>query len=492
MKKNKKFWPAMLILALVFGTAIIGCDNGTSAGSNNGGNSGSAGGPADITYTVEANGKADTETSSQLTFTFSAAVSDLEVGDIKIIEGTGKAAINVSIKDNLTGNDKIWSLSIIRITAGKIRVQITKDGIERGRKTLLVHQNTSPALTKEDAIKLTGGLWEDKSIADGETRWYKFEAESGVSYSMQYKDGFNKSAGEDYTGWIEVTALQSDGTTEIPTTGSGNPREISGVSGTVYLKVTPYRGLGGTFAIRFYDIASMPQVIIKVDPSASATIIPFVAVKWYVQAQSNEISESEVKGFRVYRSNTQTGKYTQIGEDFITEFTLNSYAFYDSEKIIYYDRNVTPGNTYWYKVAAFNNNNMEGDMSDPSQSEEVPGPTEPLPLTIGEKIDSTMDTAPQVVWYKFEADSAKTYRVQWESFTDNHIGGWENEYAFIIVSAFTNDRELVNFTEKYRSGSTDGWETPGTVSGVSGTVYLKVEVEENSRTGLYNIKVYEE
>jgi len=473
---NKKFWLGMLILALVFGTALIGCDTGSM-------NAGSDG----ITYTVEANGTADKETSSQLTFTFSEPVSDLKVENIAITGTTGKAAINRSIKNNLKGSDTSWTLSITGVTAGKIRVQIEKDGVERGRKTVLVHQNTSPALSKEDAIPLSDSQWEDGVVLDDVAKWYKFEAESDVIYSVQWKDTFNKSSNEDYTGYIEFTIYQSNGTTSIPT-GNGNPREISGVSGTIYLKVTPYRRLGGTYAIRFYDSASMPQVIIK-EPSARATIIPFVAVKWFVQPQSDKTSESEVAGFRVYRSETENGTYKQIGEDFITDFKLTSYPLNDTEKAIYYDRNVKAGDSYWYKIAAYNSKGMEGDMSDPVQSETVPGPTETLPLTIGEKIDSTMDTESQVVWYKFEADSGKTYRVQWETFAENHTESWTNDYAFITVSVFTNDKELVNFTENYRNGSNGGWITPGTISGVSGTVYLKVETE--GRTGIYNIKLYQ-
>jgi len=486
---NKNFWSGMLIMALILGTAIIGCENGTNNSMNNSTNNGSAGGSNDITYTVTANGKADEETSTQLEFTFSADVSGLQVGDFDIFDITGTAKINTSkpIKDIVTGDGTSWKLSITKITAGKIRVQIDKKGIERSRKTLIVHQNTASASTKGEAIELPpDGEWAEGTFEEkGEEKWYKFVAKAGTDYYVQWSE----NAKYGYTAWTNVAAYQSDDTPIFPATTYG-PKLVSGVSGTVYLKVTPYRGLGGTYAIRFYDSANMPQVIIKVDPTARATFIPFVAIKWFVQPQSTEISESEVTGFRVYRSNTKTGKYTQIGEDFITDFKLTSYAFYDTDKIIYYDRDVTAGNTYWYKIAAYNNSKgMEGDMSDPIQSEVVPGPTEPLPLTIGEKIDSAIDTELQVVWYKFEADSAKTYRVQWESFSENLLGYWVGDYASITVSAFTNDRELIDFTEKYSSGYYSGWSDPGTVSGVNGTVYLKVEA--GTRTGPYNIKVYE-
>jgi hypothetical protein len=491
MKRNKNFWPGMLILALVLGTALIGCENGTNAGTNNGGNTGSVGGPADITYAVEADGTADKETSTQLTFTFSAAVSDLEVGDIEIIAdtGTGAAAVNQSIRDNLTGDDTntIWKLSITRITAGTIRLQITKDGVERGRKTVLVHQNTAPALTKDDAIKLTGGKWEDGSITEGTSRWYKFDAESGVNYSVQWKHAHDKPRGENYTASVKATAYKSDGTTiisddwELLDFAYTYPKALSGVSGTVYLKVEIIPTYsGGTFAVRFYDQASMPQVTIVVD-SARATIVPFVAVKWHVQPLSlyggnSDDAKGTVSGFRVYRSNTETGAYNQIGEDFIfTDYQLTNIPSSDAGRVIYYDKDVIAGSSYWYKVTAYNSTG-ETEMSSPRQSEPVPGPTETLPLIIGaEKTEGTLKDETEVVWYTFTAEAGETYSVQWETNMDNSQNSY-SVYGSIAVSVFTADKELVNFKTTYSDGSAEGYKVPGTISGVSGTVYIKINL----------------
>jgi len=494
---NKKFWPAMLITALVFGTAIIGCDTGTTS---NGTPGGSAGGSNDITYTVEADGKADEVTSTELTFSFSKAVSDLGVGDIKIYDtDTGAAKINTSkpIKEILTGGETSWTLSVTINTAGKIRVSIDKDGIERGRKTVIVHQNTAPNLTKDDAITLTGNQWQAGSIYAEETKWYKFDAENGVDYLVQWDDSSHRFG--DYTAWLRVTAYESDGETNIPAIngaydGYSMPRTVSGVSGTVYLKVQNYSSdlSGGTYAIRFYDPASMPQVFIR-PASARATIIPYVAVKWNAIPLSDEDSDAakaSVTGFRVYRSNTEKGNYIQIGEDFITDFNPGG-GYNDAEKVIYYDKNVTAGNTYWYKVAAYNSTG-EGELSDSIESEAVPAPTpEPQPLTIETEKTGNPTESGQVDWYKFEAVNGKTYKVQWQSLMDNHLGFAQGNYAYINVSVFTDDEELVNCLESYADGSLSGYTTPATVSGVSGPVYIRVENRGQGGTWIYTIKVYE-
>jgi hypothetical protein len=510
---NKKFWPGMLVTALVFGTALIGCDNGTSSGSVGSGEA------AGITYTVEADGKVDKETSTQLTFTFDAAVS-LKDGDIHINEGTGKAAKNTSIRENLTGSGTSWTLSITRVTAGKIRVKIDKDGIERSRKTVLVHQNTSSALTKEDAITLSAGQWEDGSITYGETKWYKFEAAAGKDYRIQWKNLWYKYAGEDYTAGIrKVTSYQSDGTTIISNNweddladGYTRPKPLSGVSGTVYLKVEIHqidKTLEGTFAVRFYDQASMPQVTIMVN-YPRATVAPSVVVKWNVQSLSynggkeDTAAKNTVNGFRVFRSNTESGTYTQIGDFTFTEFRVILYPSSDADRVIYCDKDVTVGKTYWYKVTAYNSTG-ETDMSEPRESEVVPAPTS-IPLTIGGaqtsgeliKAESRDETDKLAAWYSFEATSEKTYRVQWNSYEDNDKV--LSRYGWIWVSAFTAEKELINFQPVYDSGSEKGWTAPGTVSGVSGTVYLKVNLKYLRNPngpggyldGPYTIKVSEE
>jgi hypothetical protein len=75
---------------------------------------------------------------------------------------------------------------------------------------------------------------------------------------------------------------------------------------------------------------------------------------------------------------------------------------------------------------------------------------------------------------------------------DNHLGFAQGNYAYISVSVFTNDEELVNCLENYSDGSMQGYRTPATVSGVSGPVYLRVENwGQSGGNGEYTIMVYE-
>jgi hypothetical protein len=502
---NKNFWLGMLIMTLLFGT--IGCDTGTN---------GDAGEPAGITYTVEADGTLDKETSTQLNFTFSEAVDSLRLGDITIFASTGKAAVNTSIKNYLKGGGTEWTLSIKQVTQGKIRVQITKDGVYRGRMTLLVHQNTASASTKDDAITLSASQWEDGSLAAGEAKWYKFEAAAGKNYRVQWKNYYYQPAGEDYTGAVKATAYQNDGTTVISDWGTDSngyyyPRPLSMVSGTVYLKVELFRDdVPGSYAVRFYDQASMPQVVLRFHSTHSgkvkATVVPSVAVKWNVNpltytAGEDVAAKATVSGFRVHRSDTETGEYEQIGEDFIfTGFKVTGAPSSDADRVIYCDKDVIVGKAYWYKVTAYNSTG-ETEMSDPIQSEAVPDPAS-VPLTMGVQAEGrlTEETDTAAAWYTFEATSGKTYRVQWNSNENSEAGNWTTKYGRIKVSAFTADKELVNLKTDYNNGAENGWSTPGTISGVSGTVYLRVNLIYITNpngpgsyfTGPYTIKVSEQ
>jgi len=328
------------------------------------------------------------------------------------------------------------------------------------------------------AISLLTTQWKDGSVATGEAKWYKFEATSGTSYRVQWKD---EDVSADYTAWIKVTAYQSNGTTNISTingatSGWTNPRTISGVSGTVYLKVEPYSSsasYAGTYAIRFYNPAIVvPQIPITIS-SISATPSQTVVISW-----NSVLSTSGVSGYRVYRSSSETGTYTQIGAD-ITSYLTTRYT----------DTNVSAGSTYWYKVAAYNSVG-EGDKSDAKQSDTVPSTSVGTELIIGAAItESTLSMTTQVDWYKFTAVSGTTYNVQWADYYQKPDGSTYT--GDIKVSAFTSDGTPITSIQ-----NTDfGWTTPKTISGVSGTVYLKVEayvLGSISKTGTYGIKVYQQ
>jgi hypothetical protein len=80
-----------------------------------------------LSWEVKANGRANTETTSALTFTFSGTVTGLSAADITLANDTGRA----SAVDFTSG------LLLMAVEqAGNISVSINKEGIEAGPKTV--------------------------------------------------------------------------------------------------------------------------------------------------------------------------------------------------------------------------------------------------------------------------------------------------------------------------------------------------------------------
>lgn len=466
---DKKFLPGILVIALVFTTAIIGCSNGTIAefddddfylDDDSGG----------ITYTVEADGVPDKDTSTKLIFKFDEPVSGLKVDNITIIDSntTGKAKKNTrgAAGSNFTGSGKEWTLNITNVTAGNIRVKITKEGIERGRKTVTVFQDNSTGEESDQAIKLTNALWQGGHLDDGEqVLWYKFEAEKGKEYRVHLKVSGSV--------FIQVTAYKSDGTTPIEDffeVSLYEPIPISGQSGTVYLKAelvnVPYFGyLPGSFEIRFYDPTDMgPQDIIEIY-EATATLELSVLIKWSARAAEGEGS-IESKGYRVFRSDTEDGTYEQIAE------IPTSSIYY------HVDLNLPPGKSYWYKVAGYNTKG-EGELSEPRKSGFVADVDSAKVLTFGKLTKGELTGLKTEDWYKFTAESGKTYTVQCE-YSANRP---DYTAYFVDVSVLKSDKTPISdFIVDYYT------DYSGTISGVSGTVYIRVSLI-NDFYGTYGIKL---
>jgi hypothetical protein len=475
---NKNFWLGMLIIALVLGTVVIGCDNGTTGNATPGG---SVGGPADITYTVEANGEADKDTSTQLTFTFSA-VTDLELEDIIIIPVTGKASRDVSVNGTLTGDGTSWTLLINKVTEGKIRVIIEKEGIERGRKTVNVYKNSTGGGNSGQAIPLLNNRWEEGRLDSKEDeKWYMFEAVSGENYFVERKD---KSGAPIFTDkiYVKVTAWESDAITQIENfdedgQGSYRPALLSGVSGTVYLKVeTAWWSSPGTFSIKFYAQSSIkgPRDIIRVNEAKAMADIS-LKVSWSVNAKGEYLDPLESVGCKLYRSDTEDGEYKEIAD--VTEIPEHRY-----DSWVYIDKNVMVGKTYWYKVAGYDSEGEIGAMSEPKESELLQDVDAGIVvLTVGgrgEGDEFTLTNVDQVHWYKFEAEPGITYWVEQDN--RDHIDGTPYGAA-VNIFGFTSDKTPIAES------------TVALIEGLSGTIYLKVVWvnDPRNRLGPYKIRVYE-
>jgi hypothetical protein len=88
-----------------------------------------------ITYDAAADSTGGTEASARIDFIFSEAVEDLGLGNIRYADATGSA-----VPISLTGNGQEWSLEIVTISSGDIKISIEKDGIEDAEKTVAVYK----------------------------------------------------------------------------------------------------------------------------------------------------------------------------------------------------------------------------------------------------------------------------------------------------------------------------------------------------------------
>jgi uncharacterized repeat protein (TIGR02543 family) len=101
-----------------------------------------------------------------------------------------------------------------------------------------------------------GSSWTSGNLSTGGVNWYRFEASSGNSYRVYWydKDGDSGGSGSgNYTADIKVSGYTSSSETAFFTTDIGHttPQNISGRSGTIYLKVEGNNtNSNGTYAIR--------------------------------------------------------------------------------------------------------------------------------------------------------------------------------------------------------------------------------------------------
>jgi uncharacterized repeat protein (TIGR02543 family) len=126
MKKNGILFSVVLLV--LAGMIMTGCPSPNNATAGGGGDDGK------IPFRVKAEGTPTTK----IVFTFDKNV-DLEEGDIIITPKTGDATA-----EELTGDKKVWELTITVITAGTISVGIDKDGIATGTKPLTVTLDEPP------------------------------------------------------------------------------------------------------------------------------------------------------------------------------------------------------------------------------------------------------------------------------------------------------------------------------------------------------------
>jgi hypothetical protein len=108
-----------------------------------------------ITFNLAANGTINEVPSTQITITFSEAVTGLAAGDITITAGTGAA-----IRGVLSGSGTTWTVAISDVSPGTVTVGINKEGISATAQPVTVH------VMIPVTISLSGDLTGDVLVTD--------------------------------------------------------------------------------------------------------------------------------------------------------------------------------------------------------------------------------------------------------------------------------------------------------------------------------------
>jgi len=291
---------------------------------------------------------------------------------------------------------------------------------------------------------------------------------------VQWKDknGLG-SANPDNRIYVKVTAWRSDLTKieEFNEGGQGvwTSAPLPELSGTVYLKVEPdWYTSPGTFAIKFFDAASMGPLDRIGIGKADATLNLSVELYWYVYP-AKTYDPIESVGYKLYRSDTKDGTPVEIAD-------ISSPSMEDYGDVWYYtdaDPKLEAGKSYWYRIAGYNSDGVLGDMTEPKESQRLPENVDAsTELIVGGKTEiGEMKTPNQIDWYRFTAEPGKTYSVD--------IENWDLPRPVAGVNVFTFNSDKTPIEAYYR------------ISGVSGTVYIKITWIDDPRNelGLYGIRV---
>jgi hypothetical protein len=180
---------------------------------------------------------------------------------------------------------------------------------------------------------LVHNKWEEQTLNSGEVHWYRFTAGEKTDYRVQWNGAPPQGDGTK-TLPVSVNAYAGDNTLifENKTAGWVSPETISGIQGTVYLRVQRATGSGsGSYALRYYNPAELP-------PQEGINL----SVQVLSNPPKNEVSWNavpEADGYWLYRTTNPADGYNKI-------------EIYNSTS--YTDTRVMSGITYYYQVSAYN------------------------------------------------------------------------------------------------------------------------------------------
>jgi hypothetical protein len=281
--------------------------------------------------------------------------------------------------------------------------------------------------------------------------FYSIATEAGKTYALTLNDS---GAGNGIaTADVSVSIYTASGSWQASADSAwSTPLCFAGEEGTMYVRVES--NANGSYALKYSEYTSAP---------ASAPVVyHYNSTSYTPWGTSSAIRWNSVPGaanYKVYRATSAEGPW-----DNTTLKTTTTSIYYNST-------DQTANTQYWFKVVASNSNGSKETVIQRWK-----------PVTVGTPLESTFITSNEYQWFSFEAASDKTYTVKLDD--GFHSGG-----------SYTGFRGYIRFYNN--SGSTvDGlstsnysntWGTPKTISGYTGTVYLRIN--QNSGIGAYELEV---
>jgi hypothetical protein len=199
-------------------------------------------------------------------FAYSITVPNGAAGSLVITtpEGAPVSGGNISLATNSINS------RTVRVPAGQylMRVNLSRDETQAGKTEVLhIYPDKTSRIEyvfSEDDFRFVADLSEntwayDTLAVPGDIRWYQFMAAYGTNYQIQWDKNQDDSA---KTVDITVSAYGNDGGSIFTNVDSGwiSPQVITGVSGTIYLKVQGFSAdTTGTYAIKYGVAVPVPN-----------------------------------------------------------------------------------------------------------------------------------------------------------------------------------------------------------------------------------------
>jgi uncharacterized repeat protein (TIGR02543 family) len=197
-------------------------------------------------------------------------------------------------------------------------------------------------------IALQNNQWATGNIGSS-PQYYTFNATNGTAYYIQWDDSYLGTGA--YSGDVKVSASYSDSdNTEIfPAidTAYDSPQYfVASKTGGIVIKVEGYDlGYTGSYAIRYYTVNggnTGETLVAPTGVSATAQSDGSIRIEWN--------SVNGAIGYGIYFATSANGNYYYYPPDW-------------TEDTVYLDWDVSPGDTWYYKVLAYNDS-ATGPLSD--------------------------------------------------------------------------------------------------------------------------------